>query len=86
MDDEHAITRSVRVLHFSQKHGPVELWGAHKEFEKDEKHDGEQFEQLRSELDEAARVAWEHSAAHGRGAARLLRRTFAKNCLSVHLY
>ena len=57
MDCKYAFSRTVRVLHDLEEYENLPLWCALTHFHGNP-HDESQFDKLRSELEEAARVAW----------------------------
>ena len=61
VDSINVYSRTVKVLHDAQEGECIVLWEANMEFDDIPRitHDESQFKQLRSELEEAARVAWD---------------------------
>ena len=57
IDCEYATSRTVKILHDTEEDKSLVLWQAYLFFD-GIAHDDAQFKQLRSELEEAARVAW----------------------------
>ena len=57
IDCEYATSRTVKILHDTEQDKSLVLWQAYLFFD-GIAHDDAQFKQLRSELEEAARVAW----------------------------
>ena len=58
IDCEYATSRTVKILHETEGDESVVLWRAYTYFD-GIPHDEGQFAQLRRELEEAARVAWD---------------------------
>ena len=58
IDCKYATSREVKVVHEIEDGEPFVLWRTYKYFQ-DTPHDEAQFKQLRIELEEATRVAWD---------------------------